>query len=98
MQTLQIGSKKRLIFFDSGANMYLCKGDMAIDENFKLISRKPISLTVVGGSQIRTKHGVYRFNLGPTVKDKYLEINCIGIDSTTTKFKNMICPTSDLNI
>ena len=87
MQTLQIGSKKRLIFFDSGANMHLCKGDMAIDENFKLISRKPTSLTVVGGSQIRTEHGVYRFNLGPTVKDEYLEINCIGIDSITTKFK-----------
>ena len=87
MQTLQIGSKKRLVFFDSGANMHLCKGDMAIDENFKLISKKPTSLTVVGGSQIRTEYGMYRFNLGPTSKDEYLEINCIGIDSITTKFK-----------
>ena len=60
---------------------------MAIDENFKLISRKPTSLTVVGGSQIRTEYGIYRFNLGPTVKEEYLEINCIGIDFITTKFK-----------
>ena len=47
----------------------------------------------MGGSQIKTEYGVYRFILGPIVKDEYLEIKCTRIDLITTKLKKDLITT-----
>ena len=41
------------------------------------------SLTVVGGGNLKTEYGSYRFNLGPGIGG---EISCLGMDSVTSKF------------
>ena len=87
MQTIKIGNSECLIFFDRGANTNLIKGEIAVQENLQVISKKPTNLTVVGGTSIRTEYGTYRFALGPTDKDEFHEINCQGMDNVTTRFR-----------
>ena len=56
---------------------------MAVDAGFEITSSHPTSLTVVGGGNLKTEYGSYRFNLGPGVSGEYHEISCIGMDSVT---------------
>ena len=87
MQILRIGDEDVLTFFDSGANTNLVNGDLAIDQNFQIITKKPTKLTVVGGGSISTEMGRFRFNLGPTESGDYHELKCQGISSVTSKFE-----------
>ena len=86
MQILKIGSSEVLTFFDSGANVNLIDGDIAIRENLPCITNKPTSLSVVGGNQIRTEYGQYQFSLGPTPKNEFHTLSCLGMDSVTSDF------------
>ena len=43
-------------------------------------------MTVVGGGNLKTEYGSYRFNLGPGAGGEYHEISCVGMDSVTSKF------------
>ena len=60
---------------------------MAVAAGFEIISSRPTSLTVVGGGNLKTKYGSYRFNLGPGAGGEYHEISCVGTDSVTSKLK-----------
>ena len=86
MQTVRIGNSDVLVFFDTGANIHLIDGELAVREKLQQISCKPTSLSVVGGEKIKTNYGTYRFNLGPGTDDEYHEITCSGIDSVTANF------------
>ena len=59
---------------------------MAVASRFELISSHPTSLTVVGGGNLKTEYGSYRFNFGPGAGGEYHEISCLGMDSVTSKF------------
>ena len=49
MQILKIGTEHVLTFFDSGANTNLVNGDLALNQNQEIITKKQTKLTVVGG-------------------------------------------------
>ena len=51
-----------------------------------MISDKASAIRVVGGSEIKTEHGAYRFNLGPGEVKVYHEIVAIGMSSVTSEF------------
>ena len=87
MQTLRIGSSECLTFFDPGANTHLIDGNIASKEGLQVISDKTSAIRVVGGSEIKTERGTYRFNLGPGEKGQFYEMNCIGMDAVTTRFQ-----------
>ena len=59
---------------------------MAVAAGFEVTSSRPTSLTVVGGGNLKTEHGSYRFNLGPGAGGEYHEISCVGMDSVTSRF------------
>ena len=59
---------------------------MALAAGFEIASSRPMSLTVVGGGNLKTEYGSYRFNLGPGAGGEYHEISCVGMDSVTSKF------------
>ena len=86
MQILKIGTENVLTFFDSGANTNLVNGELALDQNLEIITKKPTKLTVVGGGTITTEMGKFRFNLGPTESGEFHEIKCQGINSVTSRF------------
>ena len=86
MQWLRIGGSNQLIFFDRRANGHLVQGKMAVAAGFELTLSRPTSLMVVGGGNLKTEYGSYRFNLGPGVGGEYHEILCLGMDSVTSKF------------
>ena len=86
MQILRIGSSDVLTFFDSGATVNLIDGDIATHENLPCISDKPTSLSFVGGNQIRTDYGQYKFNLGPTSENEFHTLTCLGMHSVTSEF------------
>ena len=81
MQTLRIGSSECLTFFDPGANTHLIDGNIASKEGLQVISDKTSAIRVVGGSEIKTERGTYRFNLGPGEDKVYHEIVAIGVIS-----------------
>ena len=83
MQLLRIGRNNHLIFFYRGANTHLVQGKMAVAAGFEVTSS---SLTVVGGGNLKTEYGSYRFNLGPGAGGEYHEIPCVGMDSVTSRF------------
>ena len=74
-----------MIFFDRGANAHLVQGKMAVAAGFEITSSRPMSLTVVGGGNLKTEYGSYRFNLRPEAGGEYHEILCVGMDSVTSK-------------
>ena len=86
MQILRIGSSEVLAFFDSGANVNLIDGDLATRENLLCTSEKPTSLSVVGGNQIKTEYGQYKFSIGPTPENEFHTLTCLGMDSVTSEF------------
>ena len=86
MHTLRIGNSECLTFFDPGANTHLVDGNIAEREGLQMISDKTSAIRVVGGSEIKTEHGVYRFNLGPGEENVYHEIVAIGMSSVTSEF------------
>ena len=86
MQWLRIGGTNHLIFFDRGANAHLVQGKMAVAAGFEITSSRPTLLAVVGGGNLKTEYGSYRFNLGPGAGGEYHEISCVGMDSVTSKF------------
>ena len=86
MQTIKIGSSEALVFFDWGANIHIIDGSLAEKESLQKVSSSPTSLTVVGGSKVRSNHGTYRFNLGPGEKGEYHEVVCVGMDDVTGGF------------
>ena len=86
MQTIKIGSSEALVFFDRGANIHIIDGSLAEKEGLQKVSSSPTSLTVVGGSKVRSNHGTYRFNLGPGEKGEYHEVVCVGMDDVTGSF------------
>ena len=59
---------------------------MAVAAGFEITSSCPTSLTVVGGGNLKTEYGSYRFNLGPGAGGEYYEVLCIGMDFVTSKF------------
>ena len=89
MQWLRIGGTNHLIFFDRGANAHLVQGKRAVDAGFEITSSRPTFLTVVGGGNLMTEYGSYRFNLGPGAGGEYHEILCIGMDSVTSKINKI---------
>ena len=86
MQTLRIGNSECLTFFDPGANTHLVDGNLAEREGLQMISDKTSAIRVVGGSEIKTEHSVYQFNLGPGEENVYHEIVAIGMSSVTSEF------------
>ena len=44
---------------DPGANTHLVDGNIAEREGLQMISDKTSAIRVVGGSEIKTEHGVY---------------------------------------
>ena len=60
---------------------------MAVATGFEIKSSHPTSLTVVGGGNLKTEYGSYRFNLGPGAGGEYHEISCVSMDSVMSKFK-----------
>ena len=87
MQELMIGETSCLVFFDSGANTHLLDGSLAVSQKLQVTSSKPKRISVVGGTQIRTQYGSYRFNLGPTESGEFIELNCLGMDNVSGKFQ-----------
>ena len=59
---------------------------MAVAAGFEISSSRPTSLTVVGGGNLKTEYGSYRFHLGPGAGGEYHKISCVGMDSVTSKF------------
>ena len=75
MQNLRVGASNCLTFFDSRANDHLIDGELARQEELKLISSKSIALgVIVRGESIRTEYGSFRFYLRPGEDRKYHEI------------------------
>ena len=86
MQTIKIGDSEALVFFDRGANIHIVDGSLAAEEELQQVSSSPTSLTVVGGKKVKSKHGTYRFNLGPGERGEFHEIVCVGMDDVTSGF------------
>ena len=59
---------------------------MAVAAGFEITSSCPTSLTVVGGGNLKTEYGSYRFNLGPGADGEYHVNSNVGMDSVTSKF------------
>ena len=87
MQKILIGDAECLVFFDSGSNAHLLDGSIAIEQGLQIMSRKPTNIAVVGGSQIRTEYGSFRFNLGPNEHGEFIEMTCIGMDNVSGEFE-----------
>ena len=87
MQTLKIGSSTILAFLDSGSNAHLIDEKVATKEGLLRISEKPTAISVVGGGHVKSSRSTYQFNMGPGAKGEYFEMNCIGMNSVTTKFR-----------
>ena len=79
MQKILIGDAECLVFFDSVSNAHLLDGSVAIKQGLEIMSIKPINIAVVGGSQIRTEYGSFRFNLGPNEDGVFIEMTCFGV-------------------
>ena len=58
----------------------------AVAAGFEIMSSHPTSLTVVGGGNLKTEYGSYRFNLGLGAGGEYHEISCVSMDSVTSRF------------
>ena len=86
MQTIKIGSLGAMVFFDRGANIHIIDGSLAERKGLKKVLCSPTSLTVVGGSEVRSNHETFRFNLGPGDRGEYLEVVCLGMDDVTGVF------------
>ena len=86
MQTLRIGSSNVLAFLDSGSNAHLIDENIARMEGLLKTSEKPTAISVVGGGNIKSSMSTYQFNLGPGENGEFFEMNCIGMESVTTKF------------
>ena len=69
---------------------------MAVATGFEITSFRPKSLTVVGGGNLKTEYGSYRFNLGLGASGEYHETSCVGMDSVTSKFNKKSAPSSRL--
>ena len=87
MQELLIGNSECLAFFDGGSNTHLMEGKLAIREGLQVISEKPNIISVVGGSQITTNFGTYRFNLGPGDNGEFHELVCLGMEKVSGRFE-----------
>ena len=87
MQTLKIGSSTVLAFLDSGSNAHLIDEHIATSEGLLKTSEKPTAISVVGGGNIKSSKSTYQFNLGPGGNGEYFEMNCIGMEAVTTKFR-----------
>ena len=86
MQELLIGGLDCLAFFDGGANTHLMEGELVEREGLQVISDKPSIISFVGGSQIKTKFGTYRFNVGPSDSRDFHELICLGMEKVSGKF------------
>ena len=62
MQWLRISGSNQLIFIDRGANAHLVQGKMAVAAGFEITSARPTCLTFLGGGNLKTEYGSYRFN------------------------------------
>ena len=87
MQTLQIGSSRILAFLDSGSNAHLIDEKIAASEGLLKTTEKPVAISVVGGGNIKSCRSTYQFNLGPGTSGEFYEMNCISMESVTTKFR-----------
>ena len=88
LQTIKIGDKPALVFFDRGANIHIIDGALAEAEELQQVSESKTSLTVVGGKRIKSQHVTYRFNLGPGEQGEFHEIVCVGMGDVTAGFGN----------
>ena len=66
-----------------GANIHIIDGGLAEKEGWQKVSSNPTSLTVVGGSKVRSNHGTFRFNLGPGDDGEYHKVVCVGMNDVT---------------
>ena len=87
MQILKIGNTNILAFLDSGSNAHLIDEVVAVREGLLKTSERPTSISVVGGGNIKSSRSTYQFNLGPGEEGEFYEMNCIAMDSVTTRFK-----------
>ena len=60
---------------------------VAVREGLLKTSKRPTSISVVGGGNIKSSRSTYQFNLGPGEEGEFYEMNCIAMDSVTTRFK-----------
>ena len=86
MQELKIGNSDCLAFFDSGSNAHLLDGELAERENLQIVSKKRTAISVVGGNQIKTEYGTYRFSLGPNDTGEFYELSCLGMGTVSGDF------------
>ena len=87
MQILKIGNSNILAFLDSGSNAHLTDEEIAVWEGLLKTSERSTSILVVGGGNIKSSRNTYQFNLGPGEGGEFYEMNCIAMDSITTRFK-----------
>ena len=86
MQELKIGNSDCLAFFDSGSNAHLLDGELAERENLQVLSSKPTAISVVGGNQIKTEYGTYKFSLGPNDSGEFYDLSCLGMSNVSDEF------------
>ena len=87
MQILKIGNTNILAFLDSGSNAHLIDEGVAVQEGLLKTSEKTTSISVVGGGNIKSSRSTFQFNLGPGAEGEFYEMNCIAMDSVTTRFR-----------
>ena len=86
MQTLRIGSRNVLAFLDSDSNAHLIDENIAKMEGLPKASEQPTAISVVGRGNIESSRSTYQFNLGHRANGEFFKMNCIGMESVTTKF------------
>ena len=86
LQNIKVGQSECLVFFDSGVNIHLIDGKLAVKEGLQAASSEKTRLGLIAGGQVESDYGIFRFNLGSGDKEKYHKINAVGMNEITTEF------------
>ena len=87
MQWINIGDTECLILFDRGSNVNLIDGQLAEEENLKIMSDKSATIKVIGGEQVSTQYGVYELKLGSKETNNCFSLTCHGLNEVTEHFE-----------
>ena len=87
MQWIRIGESNCLCFFDTGANINMIDGAMAEREGVTVISQAVSVLKTVGGKEVTTDYGRYKFNIGPDTDGQSHALECHGMSDVAGSFE-----------
>ena len=87
LQTIKVGQQQYSIFYDSGCSEIVSRYDAARRIGNKATQEVagPISISEVGNSQIKMKHGVYKIQL-PLFNGNEAALSGVCLDEITMKF------------